>query len=180
MTDYGTITEPGVVRFERLLPGPIDRVWAYLTESDKRGTWLATGEMELYIGGRVNLQFHHADLSPVKEPTPDRYKRYEDGETLSGFITRCTPPHLLSFTWGDGDASEITFELFPQADKVLLVLTHHRLGRDRATMLSFISGWHTHLDILSDRLHDLEPGPFWTTHTEIERVYEQRLTHPPV
>ncbi|MEX3932396.1 hypothetical protein AB4Y32_11375 [Paraburkholderia phymatum] len=25
-----------VVRFERLLPGPIERVWAYLTESDKR------------------------------------------------------------------------------------------------------------------------------------------------
>ena len=32
----GTSTEPGTVRLERLLPGPIERAWAYLTESDKR------------------------------------------------------------------------------------------------------------------------------------------------
>jgi uncharacterized protein YndB with AHSA1/START domain len=35
---YAEAVEPGTVRLERLLPGPIDRVWAYLTESDKRGT----------------------------------------------------------------------------------------------------------------------------------------------
>jgi len=27
MDDYGIITEPGTIRFERLLPGPIERVW---------------------------------------------------------------------------------------------------------------------------------------------------------
>lgn len=79
MDDFGVIPEPGTVRFERLLPGPIERVWAFLTESDKRGTWLASGEMELRVGGRVALHFRHTDLSPVKEPTPERYKQYEDG-----------------------------------------------------------------------------------------------------
>ena len=33
---YGVQTEPATVRIQRLLPGPIERVWAYLTESDLR------------------------------------------------------------------------------------------------------------------------------------------------
>ena len=32
---YGVQTAPDTVRIERLLPGPIERLWAYLTESDK-------------------------------------------------------------------------------------------------------------------------------------------------
>jgi uncharacterized protein YndB with AHSA1/START domain len=28
MNDYGVIVGPGTVRFERLLPGPIERVWS--------------------------------------------------------------------------------------------------------------------------------------------------------
>jgi hypothetical protein len=27
--EYGAITRPGTFRIERLLPGPIERVWAY-------------------------------------------------------------------------------------------------------------------------------------------------------
>src|SRR5580698_6413683 len=46
MSDYGVITESNTLRFERLLPGPIDRVWRYLIDSDKRGQWLAYGEIE--------------------------------------------------------------------------------------------------------------------------------------
>jgi len=71
MTNYGTFTEPGTIRFERLLPGPIERVWSYLTESKKRGKWLATGEMELRVGGNVELIFNHADLSPHTEQVPE-------------------------------------------------------------------------------------------------------------
>ena len=52
--DRGTITEAGTIRFERLLPGPIERVWAYLTESDKRAKWLAAGDMDLRPGGERN------------------------------------------------------------------------------------------------------------------------------
>lgn len=32
MSEYGVVTEPDAVRFKRVLPGPIERVWAYLTE----------------------------------------------------------------------------------------------------------------------------------------------------
>ena len=42
-----TLIKPSTIRFERLLPGPVERVWAYLTESKKRATWLAAGEFDL-------------------------------------------------------------------------------------------------------------------------------------
>jgi uncharacterized protein YndB with AHSA1/START domain len=54
MSEYGVVTEAGTIRFERVLPGPIERVWAYLTESKERGKWLASGEMDLRVGGGWN------------------------------------------------------------------------------------------------------------------------------
>ena len=43
MNDYGELLDDHTVRFERILPGPVDRVWSYLTESDKRARWLCGG-----------------------------------------------------------------------------------------------------------------------------------------
>src|SRR5262249_28881174 len=61
MSEYGSVIEPGTVRFERLLPGPIEKVWAHLIDAEIRGTWLATGPMEPREGGKVELHFCHAD-----------------------------------------------------------------------------------------------------------------------
>ena len=41
--DYGALIEPATVKIQRLLPGPIERVWAYLTDGDLRRKWLAAG-----------------------------------------------------------------------------------------------------------------------------------------
>ena len=62
-----TLVEPGTVKLERLLPGPVERVWAYITESNKRAKWLAAGEFELRIGGKVRLQFDNGRL-PNEKP----------------------------------------------------------------------------------------------------------------
>ncbi len=172
--DYGAVTEPGTLRLERILPGPIERVWAYLIESEKRGKWLAPGAMELRAGGRVELNWRHADLSAEKTP-PANYDNSECADILRGRITRCDPPHALSYTWGDGaDASEVTFELSPRAGEVLLVITHRRLG-DRKRIVGVASGWHTHVGILIDQLHSREPRPFWTTFVRVEGEYEKRI-----
>lgn len=172
--EFGVVTEAGTVRFERLLPGPIERVWSYLTESEKRGTWLAAGPMELRVGGGVELHFRNADLSPVIEETPPRYKDTGCGGAHSCRITQCDPPRLLSMTWPGNTESEVTFELEPRGDKVLLALTHRRLT-DRADMLNVAGGWHTHLDILVDKLNGRTPRPFWSTHARLAAEYERRL-----
>jgi uncharacterized protein YndB with AHSA1/START domain len=49
---YGALIEPATLKIERLLPGPIERVWAYLTESELRRQWLAAGQMEMKSGTR--------------------------------------------------------------------------------------------------------------------------------
>jgi uncharacterized protein YndB with AHSA1/START domain len=176
MSEFGVVTAPRTLRIRRVLPGPVERVWAYLTESEKRGRWLATGPMELRVGGRVELNFRHADLCAPPEPTPDKYRQAEGGLTIQGRITRCDPPRLLSYTWGEGgaDPSEVTFELTPEGESVLLVLTHRRL-RDRGQMLSVSGGWHTHLGILVDDLAGREPQPFWSTFARLEAEYDRRL-----
>ena len=173
MDSYGVVTEAGSVRFERLLPGPIERVWAYLTDSEKRGTWLASGEMELRPGGKAELHWQHADLSSEKVPPP-KHKDLERGHNATWRIVRCEKPRLLVCLWpmkvGD---TEVTFELHERGKDVLLVLTHSRL--DRATMLGVGPGWHAHLAVLESRLVGVEPRPFWTNVTRLEREYEERL-----
>ena len=176
MGEFGVVTEARTVRLQRVLPGPIERVWAYLTESEKRGKWLAAGEMELRAGGRVELTFRHNQLTPHAETPPEKYAHHAEQSSVHGRITSCEPPRLLSYTWDDGSGSdsEVTFELTPKAEDVLLVLTHRRLS-SRTGMVGVASGWHTHVGILIDRLHEREPGPFWSTYTRLEAEYEARI-----
>lgn len=174
---YAELVAADTVRVERLLPGPWERVWAYLTDPDKRRLWLAGGEMELRVGGRVGLVFHNDALTGHDDPPPAKYANAGGEARTSGRITACDPPRLLAYTWDEGEgkeASEVRFELAPQGEDVLLVVTHRRLhGRD--LVIGVASGWHAHLGILLDRLHGRAPASFWPTHTRLEREYAQRL-----
>ncbi|MDP1961414.1 MAG: SRPBCC family protein [Reyranella sp.] len=173
MTDaaYGRITAPAEVRFERLLPGPIETVWQFLVDSDKRGQWLASGPMELKEGGAVELRFQHRDLSPHKVAPPERYKEMDEkGHVARERVLRVEPPRLLAISWGK---SEVTFELVPEGKNVRLILTHRHLP-DRADMVQTSGGWHTHLDILIERANGRVPGAFWTVFGDIEGEYEKR------
>lgn len=174
MTEYGTSTAPGTVRIERFLPGPVERIWAYLTDGEMRRKWLAAGDMELRVGGRVEHRFLHSELSAEKVP-PAPYAAYAAGHTLFGTITRIDPPRLLSYTWGDAaDDSEVTFELTPRGGEVLLVVTQRRL-RSRQGMANVAAGWHTHLGILLDVLEGRAPRGFWSTHSAMESEYTLRF-----
>ena len=173
MNDFGKAIGPDAVRIERILPGPIERVWQYLTDSDKRGQWLASGKMELQVGGKVQLNFLHSSLTPHQERIPARFKSMECGAGFEGTVTHCEPPHLLAYTWDDG-RSDVKFELKSQGEKVILVITHTRL-RDRDEMTLVASGWHTHLGILEDNLLEQTPRPFWSTFERVEAEYKRQL-----
>src|SRR5208337_1226278 len=57
---YGVLTEPATLTIQRVLPGPIERIWAYLTESDRRRQWLAAGEMQMKVGAPFELVWRNA------------------------------------------------------------------------------------------------------------------------
>lgn len=134
----GEMDKVPCVRFQRLLPGPIERVWQYLTEADKLPEWFGQGAIEAHQGGGVSLMDGH----------------------IRGVVTQCRPPHLLIYTWNvfapgqevsDYPESYLKLELQAQEDgQVLLTLTHlpilERFERQNAM------GWHTFLDLLENVL----------------------------
>jgi uncharacterized protein YndB with AHSA1/START domain len=169
---FGTYNAPGTVHLERILPGPIERVWAYLTEPEKRSRWMAEGSMELRVGGAVELVFFCSKL--CGETTPERFKKY-DGHPLSGTVTRFEPPYALSFSWGrDDDASHVEMVLSERANGVLLAVTHTRLG-GRDVIVNVSTGWHIHLGVLLDLLRGGPLRPFWPRFIAAEQEYEKRI-----
>lgn len=176
MNKYGIATEPNTVEFERILPGPIERVWEYLTDAEKRSRWFAGGPMELHLNGRVELRFDHSKITA--EPIPEPYRtKMEQGMVAVGHITQIDAPRLLAYTWWEDqdDKSEIIFELAEQGDDVLLHLKHRRL-ESRDELLSVSGGWHLHLDLLEEQLRGLPPGAFWSKLDTLKAEYDQR--HP--
>lgn len=176
--DYGVQTAPETLRIERILPGPLERVWAYVVEPDKRKLWFADGTMDLRVGGQVSLIWRNSTLSTDDVAPPARFAK--DGGVVKslGTVTACEPPHLLIFTWGedwDGDAAtEATFELSTHGRNVLLAITHRRL-RTMDLLTGVSAGWHTHLAVLRARLEGVEPPKFWATFAQLKAVYTERL-----
>ena len=166
---HGKFITPAEVRIVRTLPGPIERIWEYLTDPEKRARWFAGGVCEPKVGGKNNLFFQHKKLSPNEEP-PEQYKTMnDDGFMMPSTILRFEPPRVLSYTFDD--ASEVTFELTEQGKNVLLVLTHRASGEDIPSIPGYASGWHTHFALLLSILEDTPPPPFWSTHKRLKAEY---------
>jgi uncharacterized protein YndB with AHSA1/START domain len=176
MNMLGEIIARDAVRIERLLPGPIDRLWSYLVDPDKRRAWIGGGEIEPRVGGRVEIEIRNADLSDEGDLPPPKYARHVGPTWIFGEVTLYEPPRRLGYRWHhDGElASEVRIELEPKGDKVLFRLTHSRLP-SRDALLSVSAGWHTHLDILAAHLAGEAPESFWRTMTRLDAVYDQRI-----
>lgn len=175
MSDYGVVTEAGSVRFERLLPAPVERVWDYLTDSELRRKWFAGGAMDLQPGGALTLVFRNSELSPGDEEVPEKYRRYEGFESR-GEVLRAEPPRLLVWTWfeEEGPPTEVSWELEPRGDQTLMTLTHRRLA-NRGAMVNVSGGWHLHLDVLEDVLAGRPPRRFWARNAKLEEEYGARI-----
>jgi uncharacterized protein YndB with AHSA1/START domain len=173
----GEVVDKQTVRFRRLLPGPIERVWAYLTEPDKRAKWFAGGAMELREGGKAELFFQHANLMQPGETAPEKYAQAVTGMSFTVRVTRCEPPRLLAYDWfeEDGKASEVVFELEPQGDQVVITLTHRGL-QSRAAMRSTCRAAGTCISrILDHVLKGTQPPRFWETIAELEAGYARLI-----
>jgi uncharacterized protein YndB with AHSA1/START domain len=170
---HGKFTSPAEIRIVRTLPGPIERVWDYLTDSEKRARWFAGGTIELRPGGQVTLNFRHKNIVPDETPPAEYQKHHDPGSSMTGIVTRCEPPRLLAFTFGGDGESEAKFELTPQGNDVLLVLTHRAWGGDLPFMADFGAGWHAHVAHLVALLEGAPRPPFWPLHTRLKADYEK-------
>lgn len=130
------------VRFERFLPGPIEKVWAHLTEPALLPAWFGDDSaIEPRQGGSVRLMGGH----------------------IRGVVTQWRPPRRLAYTWNVFNAEDapdavsaypesyLTFTLERYGARVLLTLAHApvlaRFENQNAM------GWHTFLDVLAATLN---------------------------
>ncbi|WP_226573807.1 SRPBCC family protein [Acuticoccus sediminis] len=165
---YGVVTEPATFTIERLLPGPIERVWDYLTKSELRRQWLAAGDMTLAEGAPFEFVWRNDTLT---EQPGRRPAGADEEHRLESRILEVDPPRKLVFTWMQGD---VTFALEPKGERVLLTVIHRRVS-DRENLTKVGAGWHTHLDILVAKLTGETPAPFWDTWPGLRDEYEKRI-----
>lgn len=150
-TAAGTVERMGdgkrVLRFERRLAQPIERVWAALTEPEQLAAWLADADIDLVEGGRVELRWLN---------TNERGER----AVARGTITGLEPPRLLEI---DTDIHGLLrWQLRPAGEGC--TLTFSATVELPAGMRPLVlAGWHVHLDHLADAL-DGRPvhWPTWT------------------
>jgi uncharacterized protein YndB with AHSA1/START domain len=138
---YGTVHEHAEgyqLRFERQLCHPVEKVWAALTNPAQLAQWLAPGEIELTLGGRVSLAFTDGD------------------GVIDGQVTAIAPPRLLEFTWTDqdNDFGFVRWELVAGDGDTRLVLIHTVPESARGFGLPMLAGWHSLLDQLAALLDD--------------------------
>lgn len=163
MSYDGVFLDRSTVRFERLLPGPIERVWDYLTKSEYLATWLAAAQGDWRQGGAITLAFTFSALDDCSD------------SVCQGTVQDYDPPRLLSYSWTELDsqgkakpASIVRFELSSEGSDVRLVLTHRKLSSDE--MLGFGAGWDAHLHYLAARITGKPVKPF-------RQLFEAALKH---
>jgi uncharacterized protein YndB with AHSA1/START domain len=166
---YGELIEPATLKIQRLLPGPIERIWAYLTESELRRQWLAAGRMDMRVGAAFEFVWRNDELT---DPPGERPAGFGEEHRMQARITALDPPRKLAITWGSNGA--VSFELEPEGDQVLLTVIHRR-APDRATLLNVSAGWHAHLDVLAARAAGKAPAPFWDGWSRLRAEYERRI-----
>jgi uncharacterized protein YndB with AHSA1/START domain len=159
---FGTLLDARTIRFVRDLPGPIERAWAYLTESDLKATWIGATEIPSTIGGETTMTWEG-----------------EDGEPGGGLTIRTRvfdPPHVLEYDWielhAPGGAirdSVVRFELAVHGDGVRLTLTHRALPVDSYATVA--AGWHAHLDTLGGQLAGIDGPDAFTRYDVIAPRY---------
>lgn len=143
-----------VLRFERRLAHPVQRVWTALTDPAEAARWL-TGEV--------------GDLGEPLEVEPQKVLVHRFGPTRKG-------------GGGDegsrGDVDIVRWELTPDGDGTLLVLTHTFAGPPDTARIA--AGWHTLLDQLEATLAGTVgpwPAERWLAlHEEYIRVFPEAGT----
>jgi uncharacterized protein YndB with AHSA1/START domain len=120
-----------ILSFRRLLSHPLEEVWSFITEPQKLKTWLAKAEIDLKVGGVIDL-------------------RYDTGYVAKGSILRLVPDSLLEYTWWGGDEPEsvLRWELKSVSESATELALIHTFEH-KCDLPKILSGWHVHLDMLA-------------------------------
>lgn len=163
MSDDAQFTHAHMVRFERLLSGPVEQAWQALTDPRLVPGWYGEGRIEPRVGGTVELMGGH----------------------IRGTVTHCLPPRRLTYSWNvfnPGDEvspypeSYLTLDLKPAGGDTALTLTHLPV-LERFVKLNAM-GWHTYLDMVATALRGEPVAPRDAYMTRNAKTYGIDLANP--
>jgi uncharacterized protein YndB with AHSA1/START domain len=164
---HGTLADGSTLRMQRRLPGPIERVWSYLVDSDLRRQWLASGTMSLQPGASFELVWRNDELSNSADERPDGFPA--ESRATCQFIA-VEAPRLMRYTWPG--VGEVSFELETIGDDVMLTVTHRHLSGERL-VLNVCAGWHAHVALLVAHIEGTSPPSLWSTWKRLRKEYEE-------
>ena len=130
----GEIVAESAVRFVRVLDAPAEKIWSFLTQSNRLPQWYGEGVIEPREGGKVSLMGGH----------------------IRGVVTGWRPEKFLAYTWNVFSPGE-EVSRFPisylefSLDGSRLTLIHRPIPQ--AMQNQTMMGWHTMLDLIAAGLH---------------------------
>jgi uncharacterized protein YndB with AHSA1/START domain len=146
-----------VLRMERRLAHPQEKVWRALTSPAELAGWFpAAVEVDLRLDGSISFTF------------PEGSGDFQEDPHNNGVIQAFDPPRLLEYTWG---AELLRWELTPTDDGCLLTLT--ATYDDRPGSASFTAGWNLCFDAMEKVLGGsaVPPKDYAELHEHFVKVY---------
>jgi uncharacterized protein YndB with AHSA1/START domain len=162
----GTVEERDgrrVLRYERHLEHPVERVWAAVTDPGELVGWLGEADIDLVPGGRVEIRWLNTD---------DEGNR----AVARGAITALDPPRLLEV---DTDLHGVLrWELAPAAGGGTVLRFTNITPAPDEFVAKVLAGWAIHLDHLEDALdgHHVDWAA-WTPETRARRSGKSWADH---
>ena len=166
----GVLEESGgrfVLRFERRLAHPPDRVWHHITDPEGLALWFPARVHydELAVGAELTFRFSEEDLARARDAGVEGVPLVS-----RGVIRELEPGRVFAFDW---DGEPVRFELAPDGAGTRLVFTH-TFDRDPAQAPRNATGWHVCLEGLEAAL-DGRAGPGEERQAQLMPVYLEAM-----
>lgn len=166
----GSILDLHTVELKRLIPGPIELAWDYLTRQELLKTWFADMTVEPRLGGAVVIRFSEDEACNTIG--------------VRGTVSEFRKPHVIAFSWfqqrlqPDGsrkgvDEGSVRFELAERGEKVLLTLFHTGLPIDE--LANHSAGWDSFLRNLESLLSGRGKIDFKAVFNDLRPRYVERI-----
>ncbi len=161
--------DTATLTFRRVLRHTPEHVWDALSTPEGLAQWLLATNIQ--IDGRTGGSIEMVSGAAHYHST--------------GAILRWDPPRVLEYEWNVAPVPEMPlgqravfrYELQPEGDATLLLVTYRRITRDTAR--GFLPGLHALLDRLEAQLNG-SPLPDWMTRfTEVRGDYPEWNDHAP-
>jgi uncharacterized protein YndB with AHSA1/START domain len=133
----GEIIAESAVRFVCIFDAPLEKIWAFLTDSRLLPEWYGEGSIEPHEGGAVTLMAGH----------------------IRGVVTGWRPQKFLAYTWSVFQPGEevsawpisyLEFALEKNGSGTTLTLVHRPIPEPMQKLTAI--GWHTMLDLIAHAL----------------------------